>query len=245
MTSGDNGMPAGAARTFAMHAITTLLAAAGPACVWADDVLRFKCTLIDGSVHLFIEDMTLRQPTMTASCEQVRLPSAGRAIDSPGTGPGLAERLASLVTVIESRSPVSQGRPPASMPAELAALVRSASARYRLDEALVSALIFVESRYRPDARSPKGALGLMQLMPGTAARYGVKSERELLDPQTNVDIGTRHLQSLHTLYNGQVDLMLAAYNAGENAVRKYGNRVPPYPETQAYVRQIMAISNRP
>jgi soluble lytic murein transglycosylase-like protein len=119
--------------------------------------------------------------------------------------------------------------------------VRTASTRYHLDEALVSALIFVESRFRPDARSPKGALGLMQLMPDTAARYGVTSARDLLDPRINVDVGTRHLQSLHAMYGGQVDLMLAAYNAGENAVRRHGNRVPPYPETEAYVKQIMAM----
>jgi soluble lytic murein transglycosylase-like protein len=220
---------------------SALFAVAWPGCALAQDVQRFQCTLIDGSVHLFVEDMTIRQPTMTSHCDRVQLPRAGRVIEPGGSAAGLAERLASLVTVIESRTPMLQ-RAPASMPAELATLVRSAAARYRLDEALVSALIFVESRYRPDARSPKGALGLMQLMPDTAARYGVKSARDLLDPQINVDIGTRHLQSLHTLYGGQVDLMLAAYNAGEGAVRRYGNRVPPYPETEAYVQQIMAMS---
>jgi soluble lytic murein transglycosylase-like protein len=232
----------GARQAFTIHLATALVgvAAAWPARALAGDVLRFECTLVDGSVHVFVEDMTVRHPAMTTACRPVQLARTGRAIERGSADAGLAERLASLVTVIESRNPLVK-RPAATMPAELAVLVRSASERYRLDEALVAALIYVESRFKPDARSPKGALGLMQLMPDTAARYGVTSARDLLDPRINVDVGTRHLQSLHVMYGGQVDLMLAAYNAGENAVRRHGNRVPPYPETEAYVKQIMAM----
>ncbi|WP_374568167.1 lytic transglycosylase domain-containing protein [Ideonella sp.] len=220
------------------------LAAAWPTIALADSALRFKCTLIDGSVHLLIEDLALRHPGMVTACEPVQVPIAptpAPAGDARGRA-GLSERLAALVTTVVNARGSSAAAPPASMPSALAALVQAASSRYRLDAALVSALIFVESRYRPDARSPKGALGLMQLMPDTAARYGVTTERELLDPSTNVDVGVRHLQSLHELYGGRVDLMLAAYNAGEGAVRKHGNRVPPYPETEAYVQQIIAMS---
>jgi len=230
------------APAFAFRFICALLVLFAAVPALADDVQRFKCTLIDGSVHLFVEDMSIRQPSLTTACERVQLPAAARAIEGAATGAGLAERLATLVTEISAGGATAAAqRTP--MPFELASLVNAASTRYRLDAALIGALIFVESRYRPDARSAKGALGLMQLMPDTAARYGVKSERELLDPGTNVDVGTRHLQSLHELYGGRVDLMLAAYNAGEGAVRRHGNRVPPYPETQAYVQQIMAMSH--
>lgn len=231
----------GARQAFTIYLAAALLGVAWPTRALAGDVLRFECTLVDGSVHVFVEDMTIRHPAMTTACRPVQLARTGRAIKKRGSADaGLSERLASLVTVVESRNPLTK-RPPATIPAELAALVRSASERYHLDEALVAALIFVESRFRPDARSPKGALGLMQLMPDTAARYGVTSVRDLLDPRINVDVGTRHLKSLHAMYGGQVDLMLAAYNAGEGAVRRHGNRVPPYPETEAYVKQIMAM----
>lgn len=227
-----------ARRALANFVGCVLLAAAWPSAAHADNVLRYECTLIDGSVHVFVEDMTIRQPTMTTACRSIRMARMGHEIERGRSDAGLAERLATLVTVIEGRTAPMK---PVAVPAEIASLVRIASSRYHLDEALVSALIFVESRFRADARSPKGALGLMQLMPGTAARYGVTSARDLLDPRINVDVGVRHLQSLHAMYDGQVDLMLAAYNAGENAVRRHGNRVPPYPETEAYVKQIMAM----
>ncbi|WP_431257373.1 lytic transglycosylase domain-containing protein [Roseateles chitinivorans] len=131
------------------------------------------------------------------------------------------------------------------MPPEMAEMVRTASNRHRLDPALVSALIFVESRYRADARSPKGAMGLMQLMPATAARYGVYTRADLLDPRVNVDIGVRHLRALHDRYDGRVDLILAAYNAGEGAVQRFGQRVPPFPETEDYVRRITTLAGVP
>jgi soluble lytic murein transglycosylase-like protein len=92
-----------------------------------------------------------------------------------------------------------------------------------------------ESRFRAGATSTAGAAGLMQLMPATAARYGV---RDIYDPAQNVEGGTRYLRDLLKLFGGRVDLALAGYNAGEGAVMKYGNRVPPYRETQNYVRAI-------
>lgn len=111
----------------------------------------------------------------------------------------------------------------------------------KLDPALVKALIAVESGYDPAAVSPKGAIGLMQVIPGTAARYGLASdakrsiEQKLTDPATNVSIGTRYLADLMVRYDADVRLALAAYNAGEGAVDRYDRQVPPYPETQAYV----------
>jgi len=106
-----------------------------------------------------------------------------------------------------------------------------------VEPALVHAVIAQESRYHPRAGSPAGAVGLMQLMPATAARYGL-TPNDRYDPAKNVRAGIRYLKFLSRQFNGQLDLILAGYNAGEGAVQKYGNRIPPYRETQDYVRQV-------
>jgi soluble lytic murein transglycosylase-like protein len=92
-----------------------------------------------------------------------------------------------------------------------------------------------ESTFKPRAMSYKGARGLMQLMPGTAQRFGVSN---IWDPRQNIEGGTRYMRFLLDLFEGDVNLALAGYNAGEGAVMKYGYRVPPYSETQEYVRRI-------
>lgn len=94
-------------------------------------------------------------------------------------------------------------------------------------------MILVESGYNPAARSPKGAIGLMQVLPETAARYGVPDPAH--SPEANLRAGTRYLSDLMQQFAGQLDLVLAAYNAGENAVLRYGHRIPPYQETRVYV----------
>ena len=114
---------------------------------------------------------------------------------------------------------------------------RRAHARVNgVDEALVHAVIFAESSYDPDAISPAGASGLMQLMPATAAHYGV---RDLFDPAQNVSGGVRLLRDLLAKFDGNVELALAAYNAGAYAVIRAGNRVPPHTETAAYVPKVI------
>jgi len=124
-------------------------------------------------------------------------------------------------------------------------LIARAAQDSGVDGALLTAVIAIESGFRSDARSPKGALGLMQLMPATAASVlSVDDiERALVDPATNVRAGSRHLRRLIDQYPGRLDLALAAYNAGEGAVRKY-DAVPPYAETQAYVRDVTALYER-
>jgi soluble lytic murein transglycosylase-like protein len=115
------------------------------------------------------------------------------------------------------------------------ALIDSASAQHGVDATLVRAVIQVESAYQPRARSPKGAMGLMQLMPATARQYGV---RDVYDARANIDAGTRHLKSL--LDRFPLNLALAAYNAGEGAVQRFGG-IPPYPETRTYVARILDL----
>jgi soluble lytic murein transglycosylase-like protein len=118
---------------------------------------------------------------------------------------------------------------------DLAAMAIAAARRHSLDPDLVQAVVAVESGFRPDAVSPKGAQGLMQLMPYTARALGVKDS---FDPAANLDGGTRYLSALIKRYGGDVTRALAAYNAGEGAVARHGG-VPPYPETLAYVRKVL------
>lgn len=112
--------------------------------------------------------------------------------------------------------------------------IRTAADLYQLEEALIRAVIRQESNFRLDAVSGKGAQGLMQLMPGTARMYRVTDP---FDPRQNIHAGTRHLRYLLQRYRNDLDLALAAYNAGETAVARYQG-IPPYPETQAYVEAV-------
>ena len=117
-------------------------------------------------------------------------------------------------------------------------LIASAAEAHGVNPILVQALVQVESNYKPRARSPKGAMGLMQIMPATAREYKV---RNAYDPKANIDAGIRKLKSLLEMWQGDVALALAAYNAGAGAVQKY-NGIPPYRETQNYVSRILAIA---
>jgi len=114
-------------------------------------------------------------------------------------------------------------------------MIRDAASRYRVDFALVKAIMHVESNFNPYAASNKGALGLMQLMPSTAQRHGIT---ELYDPAKNIEAGVRHIRYLKGLFGNRPKLVIAAYNAGENAVRRHGG-IPPYRETQSYVRKVL------
>ncbi|HUE84307.1 MAG TPA: transglycosylase SLT domain-containing protein [Pyrinomonadaceae bacterium] len=115
-------------------------------------------------------------------------------------------------------------------------LIRTNGERYSLDPYLIFLVIEQESQFRQRAVSPKGARGLMQLMPATARRLGV---RDSFDPAQNIRGGSHYLKELMTMFGGRVDLVLASYNAGEGAVMKYGRAIPPYRETRDYVKRII------
>jgi soluble lytic murein transglycosylase-like protein len=124
------------------------------------------------------------------------------------------------------------------------ALIHKHAALQKLDPALVKAVIAVESSFEPDSVSGKGAVGLMQIIPETGARYGVVGdakrsvEQKLRDPAINLGVGTRYLRDLLAMFENDLELALAAYNAGEQAVKRYQNTVPPFVETQEYVKLV-------
>jgi soluble lytic murein transglycosylase-like protein len=118
--------------------------------------------------------------------------------------------------------------------------VQAAARQHNVEPALIHAVISAESAYNPLAKSSKGARGLMQLVPETAARYGVT---DMLDPKQNIDGGTRYLRDLLAMFGSDLRLVIAAYNAGEGAVQRYGS-IPPYAETRNYVPKVLAYYQR-
>lgn len=146
--------------------------------------------------------------------------------ESQGTAPGV------LTAGAHRRVPVSS---------ELRHWVEEASRAQRLEPALVYAVMATESGYNPQAVSPKGALGLMQLTPETSQNYGVKNP---FDSRESIFAGTQHLRRLLDQFRGNLPLALAAYNAGSNAVIRYHNEIPPFAETQAYVPRVLDTYER-
>jgi soluble lytic murein transglycosylase-like protein len=133
------------------------------------------------------------------------------------------------------RRVIRDGAPRYSSSASYEDLIRSASDRHNVDADLIRAVIKVESDFDSSARSHKGAMGLMQLMPQTARLHNVL---DLFDPGANIEGGVRHLKLLMGRYHGNLELSLAAYNAGINAVEKHGG-IPPFAETREYVRRVL------
>jgi hypothetical protein len=147
---------------------------------------------------------------------------------------------ASVPTVAAVVVPASMARPQILKPQDLNEVINSISDRHHIDPDFISSVIHAESGFNPRAVSPKGAQGLMQLMPGTASKLGVSNA---FDPRANVEGGTRYLTELLQRYNFDVIKALAAYNAGPLRVQQYGG-VPPYNETRAYVARIVRDYNR-
>ena len=157
--------------------------------------------------------------------DQIRLTVAGGTVNIAATD------LVSVEPEDQFAAP-----PPAPEPAKgpYGDLIRAAAAKHGVDEKLITHVIAVESNFNPRAASHKQALGLMQLLPATAAKYSVSN---IFDPAENIDAGTHYLKDLLTHYKGNTSLALAAYNAGPQMVSKYGG-IPPFSETQKYVQKI-------
>ncbi len=191
--------------------------------LFALSALADDSTLVNGNQYRLrgnFADMKLRNPG------EYRLRELRRMID-----PKADARQAALAA-----NPLLEGRPYRTP-------IAAAARRLDLDPALVHALVVAESNYRADALSPAGAIGLMQLMPETALRYGVSAD-QLYRPESNLRAGTRYLADLLRMFSGDLELALAGYNAGEYAVLRYGGRIPPFSATRAYVPRVLGLYER-
>ena len=202
---------------------------------------HFSATKLDDRYELFSKEVSPEpapsqlgsgdESPQAATCTRPQLFGADPCLPSPASVSPLSPKLAAF---FESSQVLKNIKPH----------MQAAAHKYLLDVELLQALIAAESGFNVTAISPKGALGLMQLIPETAARYGVQGDRrtsqqqKLFDPHTNIHAGSHYLRDLLTLFKGQLDLALAAYNAGEGAVQKAGNKIPNYPETQNYVKTV-------
>jgi hypothetical protein len=141
-------------------------------------------------------------------------------------------------TFTQAQAPAAPVRGRASVPADLEPHIVTASKRYRIPASLVRAIMHAESNFDSNAVSPKGACGLMQLMPDTATEMYVK---DIFDERENIEGGVRYLRVLANQFGGDMVKMIAAYNAGPDAVRKSGGSIPPFEETQEYVRKVLQL----
>jgi Zn-finger nucleic acid-binding protein len=172
------------------------------------------------------EGVWYRRGNVTVFLERLRVERVVRGADEPD------EAAAAGGTPVRRRE-----RRWTTGSARLDALIRQNGARHGVDPYLVFCVMEQESHFNARAVSPAGARGLMQLMPGTAARFGVRNS---FDPAQNISGGTRYLRELLRRFHNRVDLVLAGYNAGEGNVIRYGHRVPPFRETRNYVRRVTA-----
>ena len=199
--------------------LTTLIAGGILASAWPAQAQITAITAMDGR-HLFVNT---EFPNTTGKFSAK--PAANKAIYMPG-----------------ETSFTGQDRPSVYLDRDgVEKLVREAAERHNVDPALVRAVIETESNWNPSARSRKGAVGLMQLIPSTAQRFGAN---DAFNPKQNVEAGVRYLKTLLERYNGNLDLALAAYNAGEGAVDRAGG-IPHYRETRNYVQRVQDAYFRP
>lgn len=244
-------------------ALAALLGAAALLCagpVQSQQVVRY--TDADGVQHMRVEAADSgRDSTGTAAAAKKPKTIVYRYTDADGAVHFYAQTLddpdklmASSATLLNhpgSKEAVTPADPPfvRTMLAHRDArkyddLLTEAAGEFGLDAALLKAVMTAESGFNATAVSSKGAVGLMQILPDTAERYGLQGDRrktlhqKLTDPKINIRLAARYLRDLMAMFPQHVELAIASYNAGEGAVQKYGNKIPPYPETQGYVRLV-------
>lgn len=200
---------------------------AGLASAWRGPALGLLLVLAVGLVA---------KPALAEPLQWYKVPAegAGTAVATSQAQPTVS---VGHGTVVAAPPIVQPPRPASPTPQRYDDLITDVARRHALDPLLVHAVVATESAYRPAAVSGKGAVGLMQVMPATGARFGKTS---LAEPRDNLEAGSAYLSWLVQRFGGRLDLALAGYNAGEGAVARYGNAVPPYAETQAYVHKVLA-----
>lgn len=196
----------------------------------APPLRQYECEFFDGTKLMLSTDMRSAFPLTVKRCKVLN-PST-HVVSSAVVVPAAPQP---EMTVIEAPAIATP-----KLSKDIDGIVRETSRRYGLDYRLVHAVIHAESRGNPKAVSPKGAIGVMQVMPATGQRYGVMSVAALRDPTVNIDVGVRYLRDLSDMF-GRTDLVVAAYNAGEGRVIKAGYEIPRIPETRAYVTQVMSF----
>ena len=198
-------------------------------------------SLLDAAPAAGASGFVLTQQLCVARLVRSRSAPTAVAADEPAPAaapmPQPAPRVAAMPAAPTTRrDPAGQARIRA-----LAPLMAEVAARHDIDPLLLHALAHIESRHQAQAISPAGARGLMQVMPATGRDMGVAEAGQLLTPESNLEASARYLKRLQARFGNDLVLVLAAYNAGEGAVERHGRRVPPYAETQAYVRDVMAV----
>lgn len=217
------------------------LATPAVADVWgyidANGVAHFSNSKLDERYELFFkggESFSTDKAGGLSSPSLAKAPGNANTYTPPAKGTAVPTKLLAYFDVSPNYKAVKH-------------LLKDAAHTHGMDYELLQALIATESGFNTFAVSPKGAVGLMQLMPPTAERYGVKGdqqnplEKKLTDPQTNIRAGARYLRDLIKMFPGQLELAVAAYNAGEGAVQRAGNKIPNYPETKNYVNTVMQL----
>ncbi|WP_278308219.1 MULTISPECIES: lytic transglycosylase domain-containing protein [Carboxydocella] len=176
-----------------------------------------------------------RWQILTSTFSQNQLPNS---LNTDNTA-SFAEILQSAVAQAEQKAETTRQQVSGAIkaPAAFAPLIQQAAQKYGVDPDLITAVIQAESSFNPHAISRVGAQGLMQLMPATARALGVTNA---FDPAQNIEGGTKYLRQLLDQFGGNEALAVAAYNAGPHAVKKYGNNIPPYQETQNYVKRVLS-----
>ncbi len=222
-----------------------LHAAPARADIWgyvdAQGMPHFASSRIDERYELFLRDSEVVEPHRSAQGAP-KEPSA--PLEAVAVEPLAAPSVPVPVAPVPKILALFEGSPDYK---SVTRLLREASDTHGIDYALLQALIATESGFNRHAVSPKGAVGLMQLIPPTAQRYGVTAgknatiEQKLTDPKINIKAGAKYLSDLIRMFPGQMELALAAYNAGEGAVQRAGNKVPNYPETKNYVKTVMQL----
>ncbi|WP_159874581.1 MULTISPECIES: lytic transglycosylase domain-containing protein [Aquitalea] len=191
-----------------------------------------------GQVHLANRQVDERYQLYQKSM----LSSAGNntALDdaiTPGLGATLSSDSRQTAPRVDKLKPVSVPVVNSRLAAQYKPLIDQTAREFKLDADLLHSIVTVESGYNPQAISPKGAIGLMQVIPATGERFGITA---LADPRQNLRAGARYLRFLLSQFNNDLPLVIAAYNAGEGAVQKYRNTIPPYDETRDYVAKVLA-----
>ena len=227
--SGSSGLKRGVLPMHFLRTTFAIIGLCGPlGCLAQSGIYSF----IDGEGYLYL--------TNVPDSERYKRLEVGSGASGDGASYRQSGTASAAATgaMVAREAPANDGGVNAGLRRPYGTEIARAAGRYGIEAALLHAVISVESGYNAKAVSKRGAAGLMQLMPGTARRYGVV---DIFDPGDNVDAGAQYLTSLLKLFDNDLGLALAAYNAGEAAVMKYGRRIPPYRETASYVPKVVAF----